>query len=161
MRLHHYAVRGFVAIAAAILALPLTSSSALAQDVPLANLLPELILREIVLQSPAAGLSHQAHFSPLEANEPNNPAVGIVQGFNGQLATQFARSRLDPQPGASPMCSMSRSAHCGEGEQSGPLFAERALTIGRRKFSAGFNYQRTSSTRSKGRSWETVRSRSI
>jgi hypothetical protein len=145
MRLQRYVVRGFVAIAAAILALPLTSSSALAQDVPLANLLPELILREIVLQSPAAGLSHQAHFSPLEANEPNNPAVGIVQGFNSQLATQFATFPLGSSAGSLTYVFDESLGTLRRGSSSfGPLFAERALTIGRRKFSAGFNYQRTS-----------------
>ena len=89
------------AIGFAILILVLMPPSALAQHVPLAELLPRLILSEITVQSPPApagipfipaGFSHEAHFSPLESNELNNPVVGIVQSFNTQMATQFSRS---------------------------------------------------------------------
>ena len=138
------------AIGAAILSLPLAPTSALAQDVPLAQLLPELILREIVLQSPTAGLptgdlSHVAHFSPIEANEPNNPAVGIVQGFNTQMATQFSTFPFGSSTGGLTYVFDESVGTFRRGSASfGPLFAERALTIGRRKLSAGFNYQRTS-----------------
>jgi hypothetical protein len=82
--------RWVLAFGALVEVLTLGVTAARAQEMPLANLLPELILREIVLESPIAGLSHVAHFSPLEANEPNNPVVGIVQGFNSQMATQFS-----------------------------------------------------------------------
>jgi hypothetical protein len=131
--------------AAAILLLPPLVSAALAQTVPLANLLPELILREIVLQSPVAGLSHEAHFSPLEANEPNNPAVGIVQGFNTQIATQFSTFPLGSSAGSLTYVFDESLGTLRRGSSSfGPSFAERALTVGRKRLSAGFNYQRTS-----------------
>jgi hypothetical protein len=52
------------AIAVAILSLALTAVPARAQDLPLAQVLPDLILREIVLQPGIAGPPHQAHFSP-------------------------------------------------------------------------------------------------
>src|SRR6187401_629740 len=54
-----------------------------AQDLPLAQVLPDLILREIVLESSTAstGFPHTAHFQP-GVNEPNNPVVAIVEGFN-------------------------------------------------------------------------------
>jgi hypothetical protein len=39
-----------------------------------------------------------AHFSPIEANELNNPVVGIVQGFNTQMATQFSTFPLERVP---------------------------------------------------------------
>ena len=51
---------------AAILSLPLTATSARAQDVPLAQLLPDLILREIIVQSADPGVFPRAHFSPIE-----------------------------------------------------------------------------------------------
>ena len=121
-----------------------------AQQVPLAQVLPDLILREIVLQSPVAGLptgtlSHVAHFSPIEANEPNNPAVGIVHAFNGQMATQFSTFPLGSSTGGLTYVFDDSVGTFRRGSASfGPLFGERALTIGRRKLSAGFNYQRTS-----------------
>jgi hypothetical protein len=131
--------------AAALFGLALAASPARAQHVPLANLLPELILREIVLQSPAAGLSHVAHFSPLQANEPDNPAVAIVQGFNSQIATQFATFPLGSSAGSLTYVFDESIGTLRRGSSSfGPLFAERALTIGRGKFNAGVNYQRTS-----------------
>jgi hypothetical protein len=121
---------------------------------PLAELLPDLILREIVLISPPltepslgfpVGFTHVAHFSPLEAGELNNPVVGIVQSFNSQLATQFATFPLGSSTGGFTYVFDETLGTFRRGSSSfGPLFAERARTIGRRQLSAGFNYQRTS-----------------
>src|SRR5437762_10945701 len=100
MSTHQNAIsRRLAVIGAAILSLPLTATPARSQNLPLAQVLPDLILREIVLQSPTAGLSHVAHFSPIEAGEPNNPAVGIVQAFNSQMATQFSTFPLGSSTG--------------------------------------------------------------
>jgi hypothetical protein len=139
---------------AAILILPLTPARAGAQDVPLVQLLPDLILGEIILQSPPlpaplfglpAGFSHAAHFSPLEGNDVTNPVVGIVQSFNSQMATQFSTFPLGSSTGGLTYVFDESVGTFRRGSSSfGPLFAERALTIGRRKLSAGFNYQRTS-----------------
>ena len=102
-------VRLLAVIGAAILSLLLTPVSARAQGLPLAQLLPDLILREIILDSaplpPGApgrlpgGALHTAHFSPIEANELTNPVVGIVQGFNTQMATQFSTFPLGSSTG--------------------------------------------------------------
>jgi outer membrane putative beta-barrel porin/alpha-amylase len=144
------AVRVFAAVTAAILSLPLTPTSARAQNLPLAQLLPDLVLREIVLQSTTmvltnGNLTHTAHFSPIEANELNNPVVGIVQAFNTQMATQFSTFPLGSSTGGLTYVFDEALGTFRRGSSSfGPLFAERALTIGRRKLSAGFNYQRTS-----------------
>jgi hypothetical protein len=138
-------VRVFAVAGAAILSLLLTPRFARAQDLPLAQVLPELILRDIILQPPTAGVVHVAHFSPIEANEPNNPAVGIVQSFNSQMATQFSSFPLGSSSGGLTYVFDESVGTFRRGSSSfGPLFAERALTIGRRKLSAGFNYQRTS-----------------
>src|SRR5712691_7116350 len=132
------------ALGAAILSLPLTPASARAQDKPLAEVLPDLVLREIVLQRGLIGPPHVAHFSPL-TNEPNNPVVGIVQSFNTQMATQFSTFPLGSSTGGLTYVFDESVGTFRRGSASfGPLFAERALTIGRRKLSAGFNYQRTS-----------------
>src|SRR4029077_7807613 len=134
-------------VGAAILSLPLTPTSARAQDVPLAQVLPDLILREIVLLPGHAGPAHVAHFSPLDPqiNDLNNPVVGIVQSFNTQMATQFSTFPLGSSSGGMTYVFDESVGTFRRGSMSfGPMFAERALTIGRRKLSAGFNYQHTS-----------------
>ena len=133
-----------VAIGGSIGILGLTPSSAQAQDGPLAGILPELILHEIILQRGLLGPPHIAHFSPIEGNDTNNPAVGIVQAFNNQLATQFATFPLGSSTGGLTYVFDESLGTLRRGSASfGPLFAERALTIGRGKLNAGFNYQRT------------------
>jgi hypothetical protein len=144
MRVRRDTVRAFAVAGAAILSLLLTPTSARAQDIPLAQLLPDLILREIVLLPGMLGPSHVAHFSPL-TNEVNNPVVGIVQGFNTQMASQFSTFPLGSSSGGMTYVFDESVGTLRRGSTSfGPSFAERALTIGRRKLSAGFNYQRTS-----------------
>lgn len=147
------ALRASIAGLATILVCALAARSAAAQDLPLADLLPDLILREITLDSPPAppgilgvpaGFTHQAHFSPLDSN-PNNPVVGIVESFNTQMATQFATFPLGSSTGGlTYVFDESVGTFRRSSASFGPLFAERALTIGRRKLSVGFNYQRTS-----------------
>ena len=145
MRAQKSVSRALIALGTAILSLPVAPRSAGAQDLPLAQVLPDLILREIVLQRGLAGPSHIAHFSPLEANDLNNPVVAIVQSFNTQMATQFSTFPLGSSSGGMTYVFDESVGTFRRGSMSfGPLFAERALTIGRRKLSAGFNYQRTS-----------------
>src|SRR2546426_11177403 len=150
MRNRRDAVRMFAVVAAAIICLPLTPTSAGAQPTPLAQVLPDLVLREIVLQPGTAGPPHVAHFSPLP-NDLNNPVVGIVQGFNGQMATQFATFPLGSSSGGLTYEFDPSVGTFRRGSSSfGPLFSERALTIGRRRLSVGFNYQHTSYNTFKG-----------
>jgi len=132
----------------------ITASPASAQHVPLAEFLPRLILADITLQSPPQppgnpiipeGFTHTAHFSPLEAGELNNPVVGIVQAFNGQLATQFSTFPLGSSTGGFTYIFNPEVGTFQRGSRSfGPMFGERALTIGRRKLSVGMNYEHTS-----------------
>ena len=159
MRNRKDTARVLAVIFAAILSLPLVPTSAGAQDLPLAQVLPDLILREIILDnSPLppgfrlpGGATHTAHFSPL-TNELNNPVVGIVQGFNGQMATQFSTFPLGSSTGGLTYVFDASVGTFQRGSTSfGPMFGERALTIGRRKLSAGFNYQHTSYNTFEGR----------
>src|SRR3989454_2529747 len=139
------------AIRVAIYSLAVTAVPARAQQIPLAQVLPDLILRDIVLQPGIAGPPHQAHFSPL-TNELNNPVVGIVDGFNTQMATQFSTFPLGSSTGGLTYVFDESVGTFRRGSASfGPQFAERALTIGRRKLSVGFNYQRTSYDTFEGR----------
>src|SRR2546428_7641494 len=135
------------AIGVAIRGLAGAALPAQAQDLPLAQVLPDLVLREIVLQRGLVGPPHVAHFSPLDPliNDLNNPVVGIVQRFNTQMATQFATFPLGSSSGGMTYVFDESVGTFRRGSASfGPLFGERSLTIGRRKLSAGFNYQRTS-----------------
>ena len=146
-------VQAFVVASGTILGLALTTAIAPAQTLPLSQVLPDLVLRDIVLQSPPltegifgfpVGFTHQAHFSPLDTHELTNPVVGIVQSFNSQMATQFSTFPLGSSTGGLTYVFDESIGTFRRGSGSfGPLFAERALTIGRGKLSAGLNYQRT------------------
>src|SRR5262245_1516498 len=126
------------------LAVLVTPWPAASQQLPLSQLLPDLILRDIVLDRGSLGPPHQAHFSPLE-NDLANPVIGIVESFNTQVATQFATFPLGSSSGGlTYVFDESVGTFRRSSASFGPLFAERALTIGRRKLSAGLNYQRTS-----------------
>jgi hypothetical protein len=143
MRTQNSFSRRLTAIGAVILSLSLMPTSARAQSLPLAQVLPDLILREIVLL-PGPPPPHIAHFSPL-SNDVNNPVVGIVQGFNTQMATQFSTFPLGSSSGGMTYVFDESVGTLRRGSASfGPSFGERALTIGRRKLSVGVNYQRTS-----------------
>ena len=140
--------RVFELVSALIFTVPWTPAFGQGQR-PLSQTLPDLVLREIVLDSPSGalpgGATHTAHFSPIQAGELTNPAVGVVASFNSQMATQFATFPLGSSAGGLTYEFDPTVGTLRRGSASfGPLFAERALTIGRRKLSAGFNYQRTS-----------------
>jgi hypothetical protein len=117
----------------------------------LASLLPELILREIRLPTPPGGLSHSAHFSPFTVDDLENPAVAIVGGFNQLMVTQLSTLPIGSSSGGfsyafDPTLGTLRRAS----SSFGPLFAERAATIGRGRMSAGFNYQHSSYNKFEG-----------
>ena len=112
----------------------------------LSSLLPELILREIRLPTPTTpGLSHSAHFSPFAVAELENPAVAIVDSFNKLMAVQISTFPMGSSSGGfsyafdPALGTLRRSS-----SSFGPLFAERAATLGKGRMSAGFNYQHAS-----------------
>jgi hypothetical protein len=119
----------------------------------LSELLPDLILREVTLPRPTtAGLSHEAHFSPIEGNELDNPAVGIVRAFNKLTMVQLSTQPLgSPAGGFTYTFDESLGTFRRTSTSFGPSFAERALTLGRRRFNGGFTYQRSRYTSFEGR----------
>jgi hypothetical protein len=121
------------------------AAAARAQSPPLADLLPDLILRDITLPRPVTpGLSHEAHFSPIDADEPGNPAVGIVRNFNKLMMVQLATFPLgSPAGGFTYTFDQSLGTFRRATTSFGPAFAERAITIGRNKLNVGFTYQHT------------------
>jgi hypothetical protein len=123
-----------------------------AQNSPLAGLLPDLILREITLPPPAGGLSHEVHFSPLSQDEnAENAAVDIVDSFNGLLIGQLASLPLGSSAGGfTSAFDNALGTFVRTSRSFGPSFAERATTIGKRRLSAGFNFQHTRYDRFEG-----------
>ena len=127
----------------AILCLVPSFASAQVASEGLAGLLPGLILRDVTLPSPPPGFfSHAAHFSPLSINDPTNPAVEIVQAFNTQMVLQLSTFPLGSSSGGFTYTFDPAVGTFSRASRSfGPAFAERAVTAGRGRFSAGINYQ--------------------
>jgi outer membrane putative beta-barrel porin/alpha-amylase len=143
-----------IVVALFIIAGLATAAAAQTEATPnLSSLLPELILREIRLPTSSAGLSHDAHFSPFTVNELQNPAVAVVEGFNQLLVVQLSTFPIGSSAGGfsysfDPSLGTLRRAS----NSFGPLFAERAATIGRRRMAVGFNYQHASYDKFEGSS---------
>jgi hypothetical protein len=118
-----------------------TASSASAQpSIPVSEVLPNLFGNTIVL-TPAGSPefpSHAAHF------RPGVDQLQTPQQFNQQIVTLLATLPVGSSSGGftytfdPTLGTFSRSS-----ESFGPLFAERALTIGRDRASLGVGYQRS------------------
>ncbi len=123
------------AFLAAALAVP---TVARAQALPLSEVLPRLLGETIVLlpDERSGQPNHQAHF------RPGVDQLEVPGQFNQTLL-----SLLSTYPLGSPSGGFSYTLDPGLGtfsrntESFGPVFAERALTIGRGKLSLGFSYQ--------------------
>ena len=105
----------------------------------LAELLPRLLSESETMPSTAgtvAGNPHEAHVLPAAAQ------LKAPYALNGAIVTQLATFPLGSSSGG---FTYSSDTPTGIPQRSstnfGPSFAERALTIGRGKFSAGVNYQ--------------------
>ena len=116
-----------------------SAASASAQDAPLARMLVDFLTEAVQMTSGAAGTAgnpHEAHFIPgLNAtrapHELHKAIVGQLSTFPLGTSSGGFTYTLDPSTGAITPGSTS----------FGPSFAERPLTIGRGKFSAGVQYQ--------------------
>jgi hypothetical protein len=128
------------------LAVPVDGKAQVASPTKLAEILPDLILREITLpRDTTAALSHTAHFSPIDANELDNPAVAIVRNFNKLMMMQLSTYPLgSPAGGFTYTFDESLGTFRRNSTSFGPSFAERAVTMGRHKLNVGFTYQQTS-----------------
>jgi hypothetical protein len=146
-------VRAWLAVVACVAAVLIPAEGRAQEARPnLAELLPDLILREITLPRPVtSGLSHVAHFSPIDAEELDNPAVGIVRSFNTLMLTQLSSFPLgSPAGGFTYTFDETLGTFRRTSPSFGPVFAERAVTMGRNRFNAGFSYQHTSYDRFEG-----------
>jgi hypothetical protein len=112
---------------------------ALAQDVPLSQLLVQLIQADIRLEPPPPGSgfpSHEAHFLP-GTDQTLAPYL-----FNQQLVGQLATIPIgSPTGGFSFTLDTASGTFQRNTDSFGPAFADRALTNGRGKLTFGTNFQ--------------------
>jgi hypothetical protein len=135
----------------ALFALLASAPSAHAQQAPLSRLLPDLLTRAIVTPSSRSvptgqpGIPHEAHFLPALAQqsaayELNKSIVTYLATFPIGSSSGGFTYESDPATGIPKRSS----------GNFGPAFAERALTVGKRQFSAGINFQRVDYDRFEG-----------
>jgi hypothetical protein len=113
-----------------------------AQTINLRDLLTDFLRQGITLAPPPAGFSHSAHF--IGADSPQFQALGQ---FNTDLAAQLSSFPLASSAGGftykfdPALGILTRTT-----DSFGPIYAERADTIGSGKFNVGLNYNHSSFT---------------
>ena len=145
-----------LAVATALVAsvLDAAAQSTTTYDGPLATMVPNVLVNTIHLAvgAPArvtggtVSPPHDAHFNVLNDLSFTGPnAAATAAGVNRALASQFATFPLGSSSGGFTWnFDQSTGAYTRASQSYGPLFAERALTVGRNRFGLGFNYQHTS-----------------
>jgi hypothetical protein len=130
----------------------LAASDARAQSEPkLSTLVSSLVFEGITLPGGAdPGRPHAGHFSLLNPtfggsqsnSKVSNDAIRAVGAFNDRYRSQLANFPLGTSSGG---FTFTRDEKLGvytrRSNSFGPLFTERAETIGRRKITVGFNFQ--------------------
>lgn len=125
---------------AAVLAALVSALGTVAPAQSLSDLLPRLLSESVTMPSTVglvgAGNPHEGHFLPAAAQ------LKAPYALNGALVTQLSTFPIGSSSGG---FTYTTERTTGIPERSsnsfGPAFAERALTIGKGHFSAGFNYQ--------------------
>ena len=138
------AVRFGLALALCFMLAPASASA----HTLLSELLLKILLGDIVLAPPAAPFqSHEAHFRPIVGGE-------VVSGFqvnqlevplaiNSIMASQLATIPVGSSSGGfSYKFDSALGSFTRESTSFGSAFVERALTAGRGRWNAGFNFQR-------------------
>lgn len=109
-------------------------------DAPLAQLLPRLLSEAVTMPSTAAAVAgnpHEAHFLPDVAQ------LEAPYALNAALVTQLATFPIGSSSGGfTYTIDEATGVPTRSSNNFGPAFAERALTVGRGRFSVGFNYLR-------------------
>jgi hypothetical protein len=113
--------------------LPLT---ALGQTFNLRDLLTDFLREGITLAPPATGFSHQAHFIG-----EDSPQFLALQQFNTELSNQLSSFPLASSAGGFTYnFDPSLGVFTRAAESFGPIYAERAETVGKGKMNVGINY---------------------
>jgi hypothetical protein len=130
-----------VGLAAAIgVLLPRLAIAQAQERLPLSQILPNLFGNTIVLapRSTPEVPSHAAHF------KPSPEQLRTPEQFNQQMVTLLSTFPFGSSSGGfTYMFDPSLGTFSRSSESFGPLFAERALTIGRERGSLGVAYQRS------------------
>jgi hypothetical protein len=143
-------------LALSLFCLLIVSGIAAAQDRPLSVIVPRAILQPIQLSptpDPVTGVIHTAHFDlqnaiyinslPDQARAVYQSQLELSRELNRQIGSQLSSFPLGSSSGGfaftldPSLGTFSRSS-----DSFGPLFAERAYTVGRNNISFGMNYMR-------------------
>ena len=123
----------------AALAVTAVSLGAVASAQSLSELLPRLLSEAVTMPSTAgnvAGNPHEAHFLPAAAQ------LQAPYALNGALVTQLSTFPLGSSSGGFTYTTDEKTGIPQRSSTNfGPAFAERALTNGKGRFTAGFNLQ--------------------
>jgi hypothetical protein len=112
--------------------------SARAQTFNLRDLLTSFVLAGITLAPPTVGVSHEAHFIGADS-----PQVQALQQFNAQLSNELSAFPLASSAGGFTYnYDPSIGAFTRAAESFGPIYAERANTVGKGRLNIGVNYSR-------------------
>jgi hypothetical protein len=121
-----------------------------AQAPNLAQLLPRLLSEAVTMPSTAAGVAgnpHEAHFLPDAAQ------LVAPYALNSAVVSQLATFPIGSSSGGFTYTTDDKTGLPARSSANfGPAFAERALTVGKGRFTAGFNLQRVEYGRFEGRS---------
>ena len=108
----------------------------------LVELMLNQFVQNIVLSRTPGGAGIAQHTPEFESDPQRAAVTGLVQQVSQQIASQVSNTPLGSSSGGftytfdTSIGTFQRSA-----DTFGPAFAERALTVGRGKFSFGMNYQ--------------------
>lgn len=139
------AQRPVTAVLVPLTLLVLSSGTARAQN--LADLIPNLLGSNTVINARSAtAVDHTAHFVPDLTQRVQAPAQ-----INEAIVSQLTTFPLGTSSGGFTYTfDPALNIFSRRSESFGPLFAERALTVGRKRASLGMNYQRNSYDRMSG-----------
>lgn len=115
---------------------PLLSGHLGAQSFNLRDLLTDFLREGITLAPPATGFSHEAHFIGSDS-----PQFQAVQRLNGLIADQLSSFPIASSAGGFTYTfDPALGVFVRSSDSFGPVYAERADTIGKGRFNLGLNY---------------------
>jgi hypothetical protein len=133
----------FLTLATSLVAVPAAAQT------PLSELLVKALLADVVLAPPTGPFaSHEAHFQPITNGEVAS-GFGVNQleiplAMNATIVSQLSTIPLGSSSGGfSYTFDPALGTFSRQSASFGSAFAERALTAGRGRFNAGFNFQRS------------------
>jgi hypothetical protein len=131
----------------ALLVLVLAARPAAAQtNVPLSQVLPDVLRAGVTLGPPLSGVNHMAHFQPANPNDPFDKEVDqLVASLGRGLLASLPTFPLGSSSGGFVFTGDPALGDFRPASRSfGPTFGERAFTSGKGNFNVGFTFQHAS-----------------